>query len=81
MTLSYEHVDTQHSQGKIVLGRQRCPPQMVISLILYHTQQAPMDGALLQPTLSALQDRNDRPPWTDEETGVKEVKPGQRSHG
>lgn len=40
-----------------------------------------MDGTLLELTPSALQDRNDYyPGLTDEETDVKEVKPGQRSH-
>lgn len=77
MPLSYKHVE--HSQGRTVLGRQLCPPQMVISLLLYHIQWALMNGTLLQLTLSDLQDKNDCPPWTDEETNVKEVKPGQRS--
>ena len=39
-----------------------------------------MDVTLLKLTPSALQDRNDYPHLTDEETDVKEAKLGQRSH-
>lgn len=57
-----------------------CLLQMVIPLILDHIQWAIMDVTLLKLTPSALQDRNDYPHLTDEETGVKEAKLGQRSH-
>lgn len=40
-----------------------------------------MDVTLLELTPSALQDGNDYPCLTDEETSVKDVKLGQRSRG
>lgn len=53
---------------------------MAIPLIVCHIQWAFVDVILLKWSPSTLQDRNDYPHLTDEETDVQEVKLGQRSH-
>lgn len=63
------------------MGRQYISTQMTIPLILYHIQGAFIAVTLLELTSPALQDRDDYPRLTDEETNVKEVKLGQRSRG
>lgn len=73
--------DSRIPQEGTVMGRQYISTQMTIPLILYHIQGAFIAVTLLELTSPALQDRDDYPRLTDEETNVKEVKLGQRSRG